>query len=182
MTIERTFNPRTREFLEKWPLFDSAIIAHGFAPFMRDYEVIVDAGAAAPDGSGSYIEGRYRLRFTHCVRALTATTVGADIWRRSWGAAFADYAEWQLAGEPDGYVWGVEYMNAYPGGKLIDDSIIAADWTSRLSIAMHEAVIETNCHTISLVFHQLTVHRIGRGDPKTRAIEEVPAEDLMRGD
>src|SRR5215813_9134675 len=90
------------------PLFDSAIVRHGFAAHMRDYDVIVEVAAAKPDGGGSYIEGRYRYRFTHCVEAHVETTVRPDVWRRSWGDEFTDMTAWEQAGEPDGYVWGVE--------------------------------------------------------------------------
>jgi hypothetical protein len=66
------------------PIFDSAVMSHGFAPFMRDYDVIVEVPAARPHGSGSYIEGRYRYRFTHCVEAAVKTAVPPEIWRESW--------------------------------------------------------------------------------------------------
>jgi hypothetical protein len=56
-------------------LVDSAIVRHGFAPYMRDYDVIIEVSAAKPGGSGSYIEGRYRYRFTHCVEARVETDV-----------------------------------------------------------------------------------------------------------
>jgi hypothetical protein len=45
---------------------------------MRDYDVIIEVPAIRPDGSGSYIEGRYRYRFTHCVEAAVKTKVPPD--------------------------------------------------------------------------------------------------------
>jgi hypothetical protein len=69
-------DPRAVKFLEGWPLFDNSIVEHHFTPYMRDYDMIVEAGAAAPDGSGSYLEGRYRFRFTHCALVKTTSTVG----------------------------------------------------------------------------------------------------------
>jgi hypothetical protein len=180
MTAAPPFDARARELLEGWPLFDGAIVRHGFAPFMRDYDVLVESSVAAPDGSGSYMEGRYRLRFTHCVRAVVWSALDATAWRTSWDDSFIDYAAWERAGAPEGYVWGVEYMEAYPGGKLLDDSIDAAEWTNQIGAPMHEVVIETNGHRINLIFHALKVHRVGRGDPKTRRIDEIPAEDLLQ--
>jgi hypothetical protein len=51
---------------------------------MRDYDVIVEVPAAKPDGSGSYIEGQYRYRFTHCVEVHVGTIVKPDAWKLSW--------------------------------------------------------------------------------------------------
>lgn len=56
-------------------LVDSVIIEHGFARYLRDYDVVVDVPAAKPDGTASYISGRYRYRFTHCVEAHVETQV-----------------------------------------------------------------------------------------------------------
>ena len=52
--------------------------ASGFTAYMRDYDVIIEVPAIRPDGSGSYIEGRYRYRFTHCVEAAVKTKVPPD--------------------------------------------------------------------------------------------------------
>lgn len=97
------------------PLFDSLIVRYGFTPYMRDYDVIADVPAARPDGSGSYIEGQYRYRFTHCVEARVATMAKPKTWKISWADEFTDYSAWERAGCPDGFVWGVESSLAYPG-------------------------------------------------------------------
>lgn len=55
--------------------FDSAVIEHGYAPFNRDYDVVVDVPAATPDGSGSYIAKRLCYRFTHCPVASLRTAI-----------------------------------------------------------------------------------------------------------
>ena len=78
------------------PLFDSAIVQHGFTAYMRDYDVIVEVPAAAPGRpGGTYIEGRYRYRFTHCVEALVETAVRPDVWQLSWTDEFIDRARWE---------------------------------------------------------------------------------------
>jgi hypothetical protein len=61
-------------------IFDSTITSHGFAPYMRDYDVIAEVPALRPDGSASYIEGRYRYRITHCVEASLVTGVSPETW------------------------------------------------------------------------------------------------------
>lgn len=102
----KSLDSRAIKFLEGWPLFDSAIVEHRFTPYMRDYDVIVETTAAAPDGSGSYPEGRYQFRFTHCVFAKITSTVVDVTWACSWGDQFTDYDAWEESGEPEGYVWG----------------------------------------------------------------------------
>ena len=149
-----------RKILEGWPLFDNAIVEHHFTPYLRDYDVVVDASAAAPDGTGSYIEGRYRYRFTHCVVAHVTTDVDDEVWRKSWEDVFTDYEAWEEAGEPEGFVWGVCYSAAYPGLEYIGNSLLAREWSERLRKPMHEVKIETNGHNIRLVFHDVTIRKI----------------------
>jgi hypothetical protein len=179
MSRVKRLNPRAIEFIERWPLFDGAIVQHHFTPYMRDYDVIVEAGAAAPDGSGSYLEGRYRFRFTHCVVANVMSTVGDITWAQSWSQEYADYGAWERAGEPRGYVWGVEFMQAYPGARYLPDSDLAADWARRLGHAMHEVEIRTNAHLIQLVFHRLLLHKVAAGDPVSRALTEIEPLEML---
>ncbi len=157
------------------PLFDSAIIGHGFAPYMRDYDVIVEVPAAKPDGTGSYIEGRYRYRFTHCVAAAAETAVPSKTWTRSWADEFTSYAAWEAAGSPDGFVWGVEWADAYPGASTVIDSARAAEWSHRLGRAMHEVEIETNAYTLRLICHDLQIEQLAVGDPTTGDLRDLDA-------
>lgn len=147
------------------PLLDSAIVQHGFTPYMRDYDVIVDVPAATPDGNGSYIAGRYRYRFTHCVEAHVETTVRPDVWQQSWTDEFVSYSRWQEAGSPGGFVWGVEFSDAYPGASRVADSTRAVSWTEKLDREMHELLIETNAFSISLICHDMHVTQLAVGDP-----------------
>ena len=146
---------------------------------MRDYDVIVEAGAAAPDGSGSYPEGRYRLRFTHCVVVKVMSAVADKTWARSWSEHFTDYEAWMQAGEPEGYVWGVKFMDAYPGARYLPDSELAADWTRRLGRAMYEVEIATNAHLMQLVFHRLLLHKTAQGDVTTRVLSEIEPVEML---
>jgi hypothetical protein len=155
------------------PLFDSAIVRHGFAPYMRDYDVIVEIPAAKPDGSGSYIEGRYRYRFTHCVEARVETDVPPETWRRSWADVFTDHAAWEAAGNPSGFVWGVNHADAYPGARTVADAPAAAEWTEKLGQAMHEVEIRATPFLITLVCHDLRVDQLASGDPVTGAFSSI---------
>ncbi len=149
------------------PIFDSGIMRHGFSSYMRDYDVIAEVPALRPDGSGSYIEERYRYRFTHCVEASVQTKVPPDTWQKSWSDEFIEYAAWQAAGEPDGFVWGMEWAEAYPGVEYVQSSEAAAAWSQKLGKQMHGIRIETNAYVISLVCHDLVVTRLATGDPNT---------------
>jgi hypothetical protein len=159
--------------------FDSAIVSHGFTDYHRDYDVMVDVPAALPpevpigDTAGSYIEGRYRYRFTHCPDVRVTTMVGDDVWRHSWDDVFTDYQAWEAAANPKGFVWGVKWADAYPGLSYVADSSLAASWAERVGHEMHEVVIETNTFTLRLVFHDLRVVQVAVGDPWTRQLAPI---------
>lgn len=170
---------RAIEFIKGWPFHDSSIVRHHFTPYMRDYDIVVEAQADARDGSVFYSEGRYRFRFTHCVIADVLSTVEDQAWAQSWSNEFTDYAAWERAGEPPGYVWGVEYMEAYPGARYLPDSELSADWARRLGRAMHEVEIRSNAHLIRLVFHRLLLHKVAHGDPATRVLTEIEPLEMM---
>lgn len=156
-----------RDKLDAGPLFDNAIVAHHFTPYMRDYDVLVDTAAPLPDGKGSYHEGRYRYRFTHCVVAHVTTTVNDYLWKSSWEDYFTDYSSWEAAGTPEGYVWGVCESIAYPGLRYVEDSLEAQEWRERLVRLMHEVVIETNAFALRLIFHDVDICKIAKGNPLT---------------
>jgi hypothetical protein len=162
-----------REKLESGPMFDSAIVEHHFTPYLRDYDVLVDVPAADPGGSGSYIEGRYRYRFSHCVHAEITTAVSPDTWRVSWDDVFIDFDVWEKSGSPDGYVWDVCFSNAYPGLSYIEKSTLAEEWSKLLGKPMHEVFIETNGHGIRLVFYEVDIKKIAHGDSLTRSLTPI---------
>ena len=148
-------------------LFDSAIVRHGFTPYMRDYDLIVEVPAAKPDRSGSYIESQYRYRFTHCVEAHVEKTLRPHVWSYSWTDDFTTYTGWEAAGSPNGFVWGVEFSDAYPGASRVAESPRAEAWGTKVGRDMHEVRIETNAFLISLICHDLQVTRLASGDPDT---------------
>lgn len=142
------------ETLETYPLFDVAVLHHGFAPYLRDYELLTEAdwiGDAA---------GRYRYLFTHCVVADYETRIRDDVWPKSWGDVFTDYDRWLGAEEPDGFVWGTNWALAYPGWEHHADSERAQSWTERLGHEMHEVSVETNTYLLRLVFHEVRVEKV----------------------
>jgi len=136
--------------------FDSGIVRHDFALFSRDYDVLIE------------INGRqFLFRFTHCVSAVIKTSVKDAAWKQSWDDSFTDEESYEKAGRPEGYFWGVNYSAAYPGAKLLADSIDARDWSIRLGKQMWEVGIETNAHDIDLIFHDLRTSEVfGSGESK----------------
>lgn len=84
-------------------VFDQAIVFHGFAEHMRDYDVFVYATA---DPRTGIAPEHLRYRFTHCVRATATTAVRRDVWQRSLDERLLDYEAYAAEPELDGYVWG----------------------------------------------------------------------------
>jgi hypothetical protein len=152
---------------------DSWVDSHGFTEYNRDYDIVITTVAALPpdipigDSTGSYLEGRYRYRFTYCTEADLITAVGDDTWRESFNDRFTDYESWQAAGMPEGFFWGAQPADTYPGLSYVANSPRAALWTERLERQMHEVAVETNKFTLHLVCHDLRVEQLALGDPRT---------------
>ncbi len=168
--ISRSLLPRglrlmhpVKQFLEWFPENDFAVLDHGFARHGRDYYVVAET-LFGPD------PGRYLLLFTHVVTAAIVTRVRDDVWTDSWDDVFTDYAAWERAGEPDGYVWGSNWTLAYPGLWAVEPSPRALEWTSRLGRPMYEAVLETDRFELTLVFHSLRTKKI---DDRTDLVSQV---------
>lgn len=127
---------------------DFAVLGHGWARHGRDYLIV------AQDTLGSD-PGTHELTFTHCVRLDYETRVRDDVWPRSWSDEFVDYQAWLDAGEPDGYVWGTDWSNAYPGLSVPERSDLADHWKQRLGKDMAEVGLETDRFLLRLVFHSV---------------------------
>lgn len=137
---------------------DVGILHHGFAPHMRDYDIVFEALWGKVEWADS--KGTYRLRFTHCPEATTSTAVADAAWNQAWSDVFIDYAHWEAAGEPEGFVWGVCWSNAYPGLTYLEASPRARAWSERLGQPMHEVSISTEAFQLRLVFHDFTVAKL----------------------
>jgi len=138
-------------------VFDQAIVFHGFADFMRDYDVIV---YATSDPRTGISPETLRYRFRHCVRANITTAVPHGVWASSLDDRLTDY---ESGVDLDGYVWGVKWQALYPGIKLVPDSREATDWSGQIQLPLHQAIIETNGHNIDLIFSGLEVTALAPG-------------------
>jgi hypothetical protein len=138
-------------------VFDQAIVFHGFADYMRDYDVVIYATA---DPRTGVQPEHLRYRFTNCVRAIVTSAVRPDVWIRSMDERLIDYEQGR---DMDGYVWGVRWQALYPGARLLPTSDEAAHWSARLGLPFFEAEMKTNGHDINLVFSDLRVDRAEPG-------------------
>lgn len=141
-------------------VFDQALLFHGFAAHMRDYDLYLHATA---DPRTGVPPAHLRYRFTYCVRASVTSSVARDVWARSLHEIFTDHVEWLAAGSPEGYVWGVRWQMLYPGLTLLPPTPETQEWAARLGVPFHEALVETNAHTVSLVFSDLRVDEVAPG-------------------
>ncbi len=151
-------------------IFDSWVLGHGPTEYVRDYDLVVATPAAKPDGSGSYIAGHYRVRFSHSPIQRCETVLEAETWRSAWRDPFTNFDSWRAAGEPAGFVWA-QGADAYPGPSLIEGSDLAKEWGERLGHDMFELKLETNAYTLWLLFHDLDVVQIARGDAESGTLK-----------
>jgi hypothetical protein len=137
--------------------FDTAVVYHGYTCYMRDYEVIVYATADPRTG----IEPAHlRYLFKYCVEARCQTTVRPDTWRISLDERLIDH---ETDVDLDGYVWGVKWHGLYPGATILPESETTRRWTQAVGIDFHEVRLETNAHSLTLVFSDLQVSEVPTG-------------------
>ncbi|WP_206051057.1 hypothetical protein [Nocardioides speluncae] len=88
-------------------VFDQALVFHGYADYMRDYDLYVYAVAHPSTGVAPE---HLRYRFTQCVRASVASAVRREIWRGSLDEQLKD-VDLDVANQVDGFVWGVRWQS-----------------------------------------------------------------------
>ena len=138
-------------------VLDQAMLFHGFADFMRDYDIYIYATA---DPRTGIPPEHLRYRFKHCVSARATSAVTPKVWKKSLDERLIDYDQGR---DLDGYVWGVAWQLLYPGFTLMRDSIDAQRWSVDLGFTFYEATVETNGLNLSLVFSDLIVEVLDPG-------------------
>lgn len=145
-----------QDLLQREDFFDAAIMKHGFTDYMRDYEIIVGARDGPPNTD------IHRYQFVGTVEAHYATAVRPEFFAASLPDEFVlsgpDYPD---KPDPDGFIWGVRYSNAYPGLEYVPDSELAKRWSNALGIPMHEIVLETEAFRLQLVFAEVRYEFLG---------------------
>ena len=131
--------------------FDQALVFHSFTEYMRDYELVIQmstgAGPEAPTTFARYI-------FTNCVEVSVTTSVSPKIWAQSLDERLIQY---QTGADLDGYVWGVNWQELYPGLELVTESARTDAWSEQLGVPFHEARIGAGAHNFTLIFSDLRI-------------------------
>lgn len=137
----------TAQLLARESFFDAAILKHGFTDYMRDYEIVVSGRGEPP------LTDVHRYHFVGCVEAAYESAIEPTVMAKSMDDRCV-YAgpDHPATVEPDGFIWGVRWANAYPGLTYVEHGVRAAAWSARLGCAMHEVVLETNVYRLRLVF------------------------------
>jgi hypothetical protein len=165
-----------KERIERDDLFlDSYVDSYGFAPFLRDYDVVIECPAPKPNWSGgAQIADRYRYRFTHVPEVRATAVYPAERWQdeETWDDRFTDYEAWERAREPSEYIWP-DFEVAYPGLSYVAGSPVAAEWSERVGRPMHEVRVESNVLVHRIVCHDLVVRRLVLADPFTGELTPV---------
>lgn len=146
-------NPLTEILSNSLSEIDVGIMHHGWAPHGRDYVLVIE------DSIGP-VGGTLELTFTHVVQLACETRVRDEIWPLSWADEFTDYSAWEAAGEPNGYVFGVNWSNAYPGFKVPDDDADAARWSGRIGKPMYAATLETNQFLLTVIYSGARIRKL----------------------
>ncbi|GAB1818275.1 YxiG-like protein [Herbidospora sp. RD11066] len=131
-------------------IFDMGLRRHGFTPYMRDYEFVVDMAS-------DVVPSQRRYLFRHCVQVSVVSAVRTETWKESLDDRLTVY---ETGVDLDGYVWGVEWQELYPGGTIVEDSPAARRWAEAIGIDFHEVRFETNAHDITLIFSDLLVEEL----------------------
>jgi hypothetical protein len=146
-----------QEVMAEFNIFDNALLSHGYKPYMRDYELIVEVHVGPAE------QGTYSYLFRYCVEAQIHTALTDKNYRESLDDRLIEY---ESGKDLDGFVWGVNWSNLYPGWTLQSPSERAAKWTERIGIPFHEIQIGGNAHDMTLIFADLRVIKLSdRIDP-----------------
>jgi hypothetical protein len=135
-------------------LIDTAILRHAYAANKRDYCFHIEAL-----WKENYA-GQYLVSFHHCYEMIFNVITGKETILQSWDDCFVDYEKWEKAGNPEGYVWGSNFMLAYPGFSLVKDSEMAKKWTGLLGKEMKELKVEAEIFEIRLVFYNWEISKL----------------------
>lgn len=132
-------------------VFDQALVFHGFTSYMRDYEMVIQASSDPRLGlAPQYL----RYVFVNCVQANISSALSPQTWAVSLDERLIDY---KTGVDLEGYVWGVEWQQLYPGFQIVDDSDVASSWSSSVGLPFYEAHVRTNGHNLEIVFSDLRI-------------------------
>lgn len=137
--------------LTEHELYDAEIVAHGFLPYLRDYQLLVEQIDNPPLGLFEYtFQGCMEVRYSV---TLPPSAISMDPRLIEIGANAV----------PEGFAWSVgSVCSAEEGTTVSETSDRALYWADRLGRPMFEIEIGTNVFALALVFHSLTIRRAGQ--------------------
>ena len=135
-------------------LVDVAILSHGFMPYKRDYYFHIETMWK------DELAGQYIIIFKHCYSLVYETIADKNLLNQSWDDCFIDYNEYLNNGEPEGYVWGTNWANSYPGFSTFNDSEKALEWSNKLKKQMKELIVESEIYKINLIYNSWTIKKL----------------------
>jgi hypothetical protein len=118
-------------------IYDVLILHHHFLDHNRDYEFFIEM-----------FSGRYSLVFCHTYQLEYKVTLESDTMLKSVDNKCLDHKACIADKDFDGYIWGSNYVNAYPGFSVNNKSKKAELWSAKLGIKMHEILLETEVYAI----------------------------------
>lgn len=121
------------------------ILWHGFADYMRDYEILV------AEYRGIERADNRLYQFVGCVDVRITTNIDAITYVSS---LISPLDESEAS-----FDWNVRFSTSDFGIELIDDDELKG-WRDRLGVRMYKAVIVTDAFVISLFFHDLVTRRV----------------------
>ncbi len=136
-------------------LYDMAILTHGFTSYNRDYFFHIEANMWKDE-----LKGQYMIYFVHCYDLSYQTLANSETLLQSWDECFIDFNEYLKAGEPEGFIWGTNWVNAYPGFSIVENSEKAELWTESLKKPMQELQVLSDVYKINLIFHDWKIVKI----------------------
>jgi hypothetical protein len=157
-------------------MFDCELLFHGFASYMRDYEMVVYQSV---DPRSGLAPRHLRFVFRLCTEADVRSSVPPSVWVRSTDDQLLE-THHVTSGSP-GYVWGVRCQILYPGATIVETSRRAEVWADHLGVPFHEVLVDANAHLITLVFADLSVEDVSAGYAPYRVEEHGVAEGYADG-
>lgn len=135
-----------KEKLEKYNLYDQAILRHGMLECIRDYEVI---GCI----TGIDFDIEVQFVFKGCINVDFKVKVAPEHY--SMDDRLLDIDRQDEADYPEGFIWGANYALNYPGWTLYQDSDELKSLEKAYNIKFYKIHFDTNAYHLTLIFHDL---------------------------
>ena len=145
-------------------LIDVAILTHGFVPYKRDYFFHIETMWK------DNFAGQYIILFKHCYWMTYETIANEETLKQSWDDCFINFEDYLKNNEPEGYVWGTNWANAYPGFSVLQNSENATKWTKKLEKQMKELEVVSEIFKVNLIYNNWTIEKVNE---KTNLITQA---------